>query len=66
MTDTSTPPEPIPDPILPEEEKGKSRMWLYFVIGIAVVLLIAFIGSRQSAPSPIEPAHPIETPSEGR
>jgi hypothetical protein len=45
MTDTSTPPEPQkPPPELPEEKKGESRMWLYFIIGIAVLLLIALAG----------------------
>lgn len=44
MTDTSTPPEPQVPPELPEEKKGESRMWSYFIIGIAVLLLIALAG----------------------
>jgi hypothetical protein len=44
MTDTSTPPEQQAPPELPEERKGESRMWLYFIIGITVLLLIALAG----------------------
>lgn len=43
MTDTSTPPEQPVQPELPEEHRGKSRMWLYFAIGIAALGLLVVI-----------------------
>jgi len=47
MTDTSTPPDPQPVPELPEEKKGDKRMWLYFGIGAALLLLIIYLASRK-------------------
>ncbi len=56
MSDTSTPPPP-PHPItdLPEEERGRNRVWVYFLTGFVLLALVLWLGTREAEPPQVTP-----------